>query len=472
MGANSVAVTICLLALGSGTLLYSAGAGAIPGRPGLQSASRESTHGSPVANQRPDGNESDTADQAGSADDSSLLNSELEISLPGPAKLQDTELQLDIPCLHGFRNEIPLDDNTAESPCVATPANDQQRLSIQFGSRIGARSSMLGEFDGIQVDYRLAGGLTLNGVAGYPVLSSKDKFNAARQMFGINAVTGKFARAWDLNSYLIEQQDNGQVSSRSVGGAVRYLQPRRSLLVFLDYDVFENSLGSFMTSGTWKLPYRTTLSATLDIRNSPIRKQQKKYLQQTMASSDDWYWILPDSRIKDFTKDRSNEVATLALGLSHSFSQHIKLSGDVAMMDVSTAARSGTPATAAARLSEYFYHLKLSSTDMMLAGDKNILDLRHRVSDSSRSSSASLDTKYAINRFWNISPMLRADYRDNTPENSVQWVTSPSLKMEYRWRKQYGLDIQAGGEWSARENPDGYETRSSYFMSLGYKATF
>ena len=108
----------------------------------------------------------------------------------------------------------------------------------------------------------------------------------------------------------------------------------------------------------------------------------------------------------------------------------------------------------------------------MIAGDKNILDLRHRVSDSSRLSSASIDTKYAINRFWNISPKLRADYRNNTPENSVQWVTSPSLKMEYRWRKQYGLDIQAGGEWSAREDPGGYETRSSYFMSLGYKAKF
>lgn len=471
MGASPVTVTICMLALGSGTLLLSAGAGAIPGRPGPQSTSSAPTADPQVTSQPADGNEKAATDQPGSTANSSLLDSELEISPPGPAELQNTEPQLSIPCLHGFLNAMPLDDNTGESPCVA-PAVGQQRLSVQFGSRIGARSSMLGEFDGIQVDYRLTGGLTLNGVAGYPVVSSKDKFNATRQMFGINAVTGKFARAWDLNSYLIEQQDNGQLTSRSVGGAVRYLQPRQSMLMFLDYDVFGNSLGSFMTSGAWKLPYRTTLSATLDFRNSPIRKQQQKYLQQTMAGSDGWYWILPDSRIKHFTKDRSNEVATLALGLSHSFSQRIKFSGDVAMMDVSNAATPGVSTTAATRLSEYFYHLKLSGSDMMIAGDKNILDLRHRVSDSSKLSSASIDTKYAINRFWNISPKLRADYRNNTPEKSVQWVTSPSLKMEYRWRKQYGLDIQAGGEWSAREEPGGYETRSSYFMSLGYKAKF
>jgi hypothetical protein len=244
------------------------------------------------------------------------------------------------------------------------------------------------------------------------------------------------------------------------------------LLVFLDYDAFGKSLGSFMTSGAWKLPYRTTLSATLDIRNNPIRKQQQKYLRQTMASSDGWYWILPDKRIKHFTKNRSHEVATLALGLSHAISQRIRLRGDVAIMDVSSAATADNSTASAARLSEYFYHLKLSGTDLMFAGDKNILDLRHRVSDSSRTSSASIDSKYAINRFWKISPRLRADYRNNTPENSVQWVTSPSLKMEYRWRKQHGLDIQAGGKWSAKENPDGYQTRSSYFMSLGYKAKF
>ena len=191
-----------------------------------------------------------------------------------------------------------------------------------------------------------------------------------------------------------------------------------------------------------------------------------------MAGNDGWYWILPDKRIKHFTKNRSNEVATLALGLSHDFSQRLKLSGDVAMMDVSDTTTAGASTTAVSRLSEYFYHLKLSGTDVMIAGDKNILDLRHRVSDASSISSASIDTKYAINRFWNISPRLRADYRNDTPENSVQWITAPSLKMEYRWREQYGVDIQAGGEWSARESPDGYETRSSYFMSLGYKAKF
>jgi hypothetical protein len=470
MGASPVSVTICLLACSSVMLLFSAEAGAIPARPGPQSASKLPATHSTVSKPSRDANEKTSADQAVETTNTAAPTVP-EISPPQPTELQTSEPHAGIPCLHGLLSESPLQNSGAQSSCDS-PADRRQRLSIQFGSRIGARGSMLGEFDGIQVDYRLTGSLTVNGVAGYAVHSSKDKFNATRQMFGINAVTGKFARAWDLSSYLVEQQHDGQLASRSVGGALRYLQPSRSLLVFLDYDVFQDSLGAFMTSGVWKLPYRTTLSATLDIRNSPMRKQQQKYLKQTMTSNEGWYWILPDKRIKHFTKNRSNEVSTLALGLSHSFSQRVKLSGDVAMIDVSSAAPSGDSTAAAARLSEYFYHLKLSGTDVMIAGDKNVLDLRHRVSDSSSISSASIDTKYAINRFWNISPRLRADYRNNTPDNSIQWVTSPSLKMEYNWRKQYGLQIQAGGEWLAKENPDGYETRSSYFMSLGYKANF
>jgi hypothetical protein len=471
MEAGRAVVLICLLVLGSGTLLFSAGADAIPGKPGPQTENLQPSTGSTAADPETYINEKITAEQAEETAAASALTSELEISPPALTEPQETEPQLSIPCLHGLREDALLDDDSEEDPCGARP-DSRTRFSVRFGSRIRTHNSMLGELDGLRVDYRLSRGLTLNGVAGYPVSSSKDKFNAARQMYGISAVTDKFARAWDLNSYLVEQQKDREVTSRSVGGAVRYLRPRRSALVFVDYDIFEDSLSSFMTSGAWKLPYRITLSATLDLRNGPLHKHQKKYLQKTMAGKEGWNWLLPDKRIKHFTKNRSNEVATVAFGLSHALSRRISLSGDVAMMDISGAATARGSAKSAERLSEYFYHLRLSGKDMVLAGDKNVLDLRHRITPSSRVSSASFDTKYAINRLWKISPQLRADYRSNTPENSVQWVTAPAVKMEYRWRKRYGVDIKAGGEWSTREDPDGNETRSSYFVSLGYKAQF
>jgi hypothetical protein len=128
--------------------------------------------------------------------------------------------------------------------------------------------------------------------------------------------------------------------------------------------------------------------------------------------------------------------------------------------------------TTGASPSEYFYRLKLSGNDLLFAGTLNRLDLSHRITDSSRISTAALDSNYAINRRWKVSPRLRTDYRDSLLDRSVQWVTSPSVKMEYRWRRQYGVNIEAGGEWTTRELPDADESRSSYFVSLGYKANF
>ena len=87
-------------------------------------------------------------------------------------------------------------------------------------------------------------------------------------------------------------------------------------------------------------------------------------------------------------------------------------------------------------------------------------------------STAAIDTGYAISRRWNVSPRLRADYRDNALDQTAEWVTAPSVKMEYRWRDQSSFKIEAGGERRTRETSSEGKAQSSYFVSLGYKAKF
>jgi len=458
------------LALLPGTLLFPASAGAIPGHQGALISGAGASTNVPVTPPSLPPAAPLAADQSGGDAGHYTLTSITETGPEGQQDADDVQPTASIPCLQGLSGESPLDNAAADNLCVDN-SREGQRFSVQFGSRIGTRSGILGDFDGIRVDYRLTGGLTLNGVAGYPVLAAQDKFNATRQVFGISAETGKFARAWNLNSYLIEEQDNGRADSRAVGGAIRYSRPKRSLLLFLERDVGEDSLNAFMVSGSWKLPRKTTLSATFDVRNSPILKRQEKYLQKSMAANEGWTWLLPADRINHFTSDRSSEVTTMGLGLSHVLSQRIKLSGDVAMLEVSSDATADDSATAEPP-SEYFYRLNLTGKDLMVSGDRNTLDFRHRVTGSSRISSAAIDARYAINRLWNVSPRLRADYRNNVMEDSVQWVTSPAVKMEYRWREQIGFQIEAGGEWSSQERADEDDSRSSYFVSLGYQANF
>lgn len=372
-----------------------------------------------------------------------------------------TETAEAIPCMVSFEGEDIAEDSCDDSA--------DRKLSVQFGQRMnGGKADMLGEFDGIRVDYRLAGGVTLNGVAGYPVMSDQDKFNSARQVFGVSANTARFARSWDLNSYLLEEQDNGQ-ARRNAGGALRYLRPKRSLLLLFDYDMAQSSLDAFTASGAVALPRSTTLSATYDRRSTPLRRQQRKYLQQSMTATNGWSWNMPTDRITYFTRDLSEEVSTLSVGLTHTFSSRLKLSGSAAVLDVCDKRLDSSDAPP----SEYFYHLQLSGSDLMFRGNSNVLDLSHSITDTTRTSSATFDTRYTINRRWKVSPRLRTDYRDNLLERSVQWVTAPSVRMEYQWRDRYGVKIEAGGEWTSRELYDqAISDSSSYFVKLGYKANF
>lgn len=62
-----------------------------------------------------------------------------------------------------------------------------------------------------------------------------------------------------------------------------------------------------------------------------------------------------------------------------------------------------------------------------------------------------------------------------------EWIASPSLRVIYRWRRRYRLELEAGGLWSTEDvalptNPgllmDDTEETSSYFLNLGYMVDF
>jgi hypothetical protein len=435
MTRSQAALIIVWLAFVPGALLFSGNAGAIPGAPGQLSVNAE-----PAADFQPTGEQA-TSDEPPAVQ---LVDGE-------PADTQELPDLVNLP---------------------ANPIDRQQAFSIQFGRRLAVDSGILGNTDGIRVDYRLNSSLTLRGIAGYPVVSSKDEFNTARQLLGFSADTGTFANAWNLNAYLIDEQDNAQLDNRVIGGTLRYQRTKRSLLLFLDYDANQDMLNAITASGALILPGRTTLSATFDMRNNAMHKRQKKHLQHSMASIDGWNWIIPDDRVKHYASQRTRKVTTRGLSLSHAFSQRFKLSGDVAMLDISNNSLSGDATPPEVLPSEYFYHLKLTGKDLLISGNSNKLDIRHRVTGSSRISTASIDTRYVINRLWNFSPRLRTELRDSVTDKSAEWVTSPTVKIEYRWKKAYGFQFEAGGKWSNQAISSADTSRSTYLLNLGYQANF
>jgi hypothetical protein len=125
-----------------------------------------------------------------------------DISTGARTTLQNGRQPVSIPCLHGMFNHGSIEDHVRGNDCTEPP-EEQGNLSIQFDRHIGAGGGILGDVDGVRLDYRLSGGLSFNGVAGYPALSAADKFNTSRRLLGISTDLAKFAQSWDFNSYVI-----------------------------------------------------------------------------------------------------------------------------------------------------------------------------------------------------------------------------------------------------------------------------
>ena len=370
-------------------------------------------------------------------------------------------------CQQDIADRAYAENVPAGSSCIAATGS-RQPFSIQLGRQIGNRNDILGEFDGVRVDYHPGDALTLKGIAGYPVPESGAAFNTTRQVFGVSATTGHLAQSWDLSSYLVEQLENGQRVGKSMGGASRYLEPGRSMLVYLDYDPDSGSLGALMASGAVKLPFKTILGATFGLQSRPIPVEQEQYLAQSMTAIDGWNWIVPDDRVKYHAAGGASEVELLAVELSYALSPRIRLQGDLVRLDINNEALAATKEESG----EYFYHLNVTGKGLIIPGDLNRLDLRHSVTESGRTYTASIDSKYMIRQSWNLISRLRADYNSPADDSSPGWAATPTVKMVYHPNEQTGFHIEAGGNYSNGATITAGDSRASCFVSLGYQAKF
>jgi hypothetical protein len=385
------------------------------------------------------------------------------------AEAKKPDSSLNAPCLHDISSAVSAPANTTNKRC-GKPLVTQQGIGFRFGHRMRTRNSMLGDFDGVMLDYGL-GRFAVNGIAGFPA-SGNDQINPKNHLYGFSASSGKLAKGWDLGGYMMEFQGVGQDSRSALGGAIRYSQANRSLLVSADYDLLKHTLSRFMISSAWKLLPTATLSTTLDIQQSYLPTPQKNYLKQSIALTDGWKWGLPLDRIKDLSKHSATDVAAFGLSLSHAVSQNLKLESDFSILNVSEEDDSNNLETALSNFNEYYFYFKLTGKGLLFTGDSNTITLRHNVSDTSRRSSYLMDGSYDFSRQWHLAPRLQIEYRDSLSDHTTQWRASPAVKLEYRWHNQSRINLKAAGEWMKKQPSADEAYHASYVVSLGYRVDF
>ena len=350
----------------------------------------------------------------------------------------------------------------------------QATNSLRIGRQSSSTGGILGRFDGAILGHSFNETIKLNLVTGFPVESSTfDQINTERVFYGLNLDLGTFANAWDYNLFIIEQQNDGVLDRRAVGGELRFFKPNQTLFTLVDYDISYNELNTFFLLGSWTNESEQTFNISLDYRNSPtlttttaIQSQGVNTLSELLATG------VTEDEARQFALDRTIRSSTATFGMVQPVTENFQLSADFTISELSDSEASGGVEAIEGTDTEYSIFIQAIGNDLIKPGDLGVVGLRFTDATTSNRYALSLNSRYPITESFRINPRLQTEYRQNTDDDTDQWFLRPSARLEYRWRRNTRFEFELGGEYSNRELTDDTSETTSYFVSLGYRHDF
>ena len=353
-------------------------------------------------------------------------------------------------------------------------AKDKVRgASVRVGRQSRTTGGVLGRYDGLFGDYQLNEKVKLNVVSGYPVDSSRDvQISTERVFYGISADIGTINNAWDFNAFVINQDNDDLTDRRSVGGEVRYFDPKKSFFSLVDYDVFYNDLNLFIFNGHISVTDKTTANMSYEFRNSPILTTRNALNGQTVTHLQELLNIFPEQTIYDLAQDRTAENNILFLGLTHQFNNQFQINGDIRLSKLSDTVSSGGVLANVGTDLEKEYSIQLTGTSLIKEGDLVLLTTTYSDLTTSDISTISINTRYPVNKKLRINPKLKVRYRDNEITGSTQTTYTPSFQLTYRVRRNFQLEAEVSGDWETIKLAGTTLEDKNYYFLVGYRYDF
>jgi tetratricopeptide (TPR) repeat protein len=357
--------------------------------------------------------------------------------------------------------------------------------ALDLTARIGRQSrytdGVLGRFDGAHVRYRWRPDISLNFTAGFPVYSPRYAFETRRSFVGASVDVENVIDAFDFNFFTHQQLIDGIFDRQSIGSEARYYNGRWNLVSLVDYDMSYNVLNTGMLVGNWQATDRLTLSGRYDYRAYPFITTGNALIGQPVPTIEELEEFYSEAQIRGLARDRTAQASSASFGFSTSVSERFQLSGDLIYSEIAETEESGGIAATPGTGPQYFFVTNLIGSSIFKAGDTAILGLRYSDTRSSTMSTAVVDLRYPLTNGLRVSPRLGVSLRTDAIDDTTQWILRPNLRLIYRWRGRFRLELEAGGLWSRRDIaaeavsplfPDDTEDSSAYYINGGYWVDF
>ncbi len=358
---------------------------------------------------------------------------------------------------------------------------------LRIGRQSSSSGGVLGRFDGGYLSLPMGDKIRINLVGGFPVLSSRDIFiNKDVEFYGINADLGPFFDSLDFNIFYIEQHDHGLLDRRAVGGEINFFQENKSFFSFVDYDIYHQTLNSFLFTGQWVFEDRTAINLSYDYRTSPYLTTSNATQGQNfrdVETLDQLQRFFSTEEIKQIAKDRTADSQTWAVGLSRPLTENLQFNGDFRASKYSSTNTSGGVEGSNGTDYEYTYSFDLTANSIFIDGDIYVFGVRFRDMERATATSFRINARYPVTRDFRINPRFRFNLRDND-DGTKRYSYQPSVRMTYRLFKGLQLELEAGGEWESQgrteedlrlspaNDQEPFDQTKGYFLIVGYRYIF
>ncbi|MDQ7016467.1 MAG: SPOR domain-containing protein [Gammaproteobacteria bacterium] len=417
-----------------------------------------------TANRNTTSNGSSTSEQT-----QSDLNTYISVSADrrGGRFEVSTDMNLD------SRYEFPTDsldtarDRTRLRSLYAEVVDKDTQLSGRIGRQRLNKYGVLGRFDGLLSGYSITQKIRTNAVIGFPVNTSDyAQINTDNPFYGASVEYGPYRENWDFTGYFIEQRFDTLVDRRAIGGEARYLDQKRSLFTLLDYDVFHSALNTVLVLGNWTLENKGRAYLSYSQLKSPTLLTQNA-IGSTDLTGNQLLTLsalqqnFSDDQIYQLAKDKTEESKNLTLGWARPINK--KYQYDTSLNVASLTGSSGQ---------DISYNLQLIANGLLKKGDSGIVGLRVQNSDSSNVIYLSGNMRYPYDK-WRFNPRLVVQKRDNKSLNSNSVVLTPSVRVDYRFKRDISFESELRMDiTSDTDNAGGTTDTNEFYINLGYRWDF
>jgi len=343
----------------------------------------------------------------------------------------------------------------------------------RFGRQSLSTGGVLGRFDGGHMAFKLNPVIKLNGVFGYPVESvHQTDVKTNRRFYGINFDFGTFWQKWDFNTFFINQQNEGLIDRRAIGGEARYFDPVKAFFTLFDYDIFFKALDIFLFNGHWTLPTKTTVNLILDYRKSPILTLNNAIQGQGVDKISDLFNTFTKDQLKQLALDRTADSKSATFGITQDIMKDLQLTTEVSISELEGTVGSGGVEAAEGSGKDYTYSAQFISSNLLKENDVVIYGISYSDTAQNNIYSLNLNGSFPLTQKMRLLPRFRMDYRDAKKSNGNRNSVRPSIRVDYSFTKWMRFEAEAGFEWADEKSFGMTQKSTEAFVSVGYRINF